>query len=123
MGRFFERADSQTLGAARSRELPESLSSLRSSAVSLPLSQPGTGNNLKDLKEPKHAGWNFGFRAELSAIRDRASIEESPQRRVFAISRAYLQFVCPQRLSGTAAGDRLVMIPRPHSTSSPRRGK
>jgi hypothetical protein len=37
--------------------------SLRSSAVSLPPSQPGTGNNLKDLKEPKHAGWNFGFRA------------------------------------------------------------
>jgi hypothetical protein len=36
---------------------------LRSSAVSLPLSQPGTGNNLKDLKEPKQAGWNFGFRA------------------------------------------------------------
>ncbi len=36
---------------------------LRSSAVSRPLSQPGTGNNLKDRKEPKQAGWNFGFRA------------------------------------------------------------
>jgi hypothetical protein len=33
---------------------------LCSSAVSLPLSQPGTGNNLKD---PKHADLNFGFRA------------------------------------------------------------
>ena len=36
---------------------------LRSSAVSHPLSQPGTGNNLNDLKEPKQAGWTFGFRA------------------------------------------------------------
>ncbi len=41
---------------------------LRSFAVCLPRSQPGTGNNLKDLKEPKQAGWNFGFRASLSAI-------------------------------------------------------
>jgi hypothetical protein len=41
---------------------------LRSSAVSLPLSQPCTGHILKDLKGPKQAGWNFGFRASFSAI-------------------------------------------------------
>jgi hypothetical protein len=50
----------QNAVTAKISKIAEKISPQNSSAVSLPLSQPGTGNN---LKEPKQAGWTFSFRA------------------------------------------------------------